>query len=323
MKFIELSIKTNTAGSEMLSGVLMGAGVTTFVIDDPNDLDEVMQNKEIPIDYVEDELLMRDRSVVTVKAYLAVNEQGLMQRDDIIAGTNQLKDEYASVFDIGTLEISQSEVDDSDWADNWKQFFHPLKIGKKFLIKPTWESCVPDGRHVLEIDPESSFGSGQHETTALCLEMLEELNLCGMTVLDMGCGSGILGIGCALLGAKKVLGVDIDKNAADIANKNAVINKVDGVFSAICGNVLANSETAKAVEANKYDIIAANIVADVLIAMADGFYRVANDGAVLICSGIIGQRKDEVVSALEKSGFTTEKVYIKNDWAAVKCIKTR
>lgn len=321
MKFIELAIKTNTAGSEMLSGVLMGAGVTTFVIDDPNDLDEVMQNKEIPIDYVEDELLTRDRSVVTVKAYLAVNEQGLMQRDDIVAGVEQLKADYAALFDIGTLDIRQSEVDDSDWADNWKQFFHPLKIGDKFLIKPTWESCDPDGRYVLEIDPESSFGSGQHETTALCLEVIEQLKLDGSTVLDMGCGSGILGIGCALLGAKKVLGVDIDKNAADIANKNARINNVSPAFSAICGNVLTNSETVKAVEENKYDLIAANIVADVLIAMADGFYRVANDGAVLVCSGIIGQRKDEVVSALEKSGFEVEKVYLKNDWAAVKCIK--
>ncbi len=321
MKFIELCITTNTAGSEMLSGVLMGAGVDCFIIDDPNDLDLVMQNKEIPIDYVEDSLLQKDRSVVTVKAYLAINEQGLMQRDRIIAGTQQLKADFAGALDLGSLDIAMGEVDDADWADNWKQFFHPLEIGNKFLVKPTWEPSDIKDRIVIEIDPESSFGSGQHETTALCLEMLESYDMSGKSVLDMGCGSGILGIGCAKLGAKSVLGVDIDRNAADIANKNAVVNHCEGVMTAICGNILTMQETYDKCCEQKYDFIAANIVADVLIAMAPFFKKVMNDGAVLVCSGIIAPRKDEVETALKNTGFVLDRVELKNDWEAIECHK--
>ncbi len=322
MKFIELCITTTTAGSEMLSGVLMGAGVDCFIISDPTDLDLIMQNKEIPVDYVEDSLLEADRSVVTVKAYLAVNEQGLMQRDRIVEGVENLKKEYGQVFDLGSLDITLSEVDDSDWADNWKAFFHPLDIGERFKVKPTWEECQSDGRIIIEIDPESSFGSGQHETTALCLEMLESCVKGGENVLDMGCGSGILGIGCAKLGAKKILGVDIDRNASDIANKNALLNRVDFAMNAICGNVLTSKETYDRVVGDApYDIIAANIVADVLKAMADMFMLSLKNGGILICSGIIGPRADEVEQALKETGFIIDEIKLKNDWAAIKCHK--
>ncbi len=322
MKFIELCITTTTAGSEMLSGVLMGSGVDCFIISDPTDLDLIMQNKEIPVDYVEDSLLEADRSIVTVKAYLAVNEQGLMQRDRIVEGVENLKKEFGQVFDLGSLDIALSEVDDADWADNWKAFFHPIDIGKRFKVKPTWEECDDDGRIIIEIDPESSFGSGQHETTALCLEMLESCVKGGESVLDMGCGSGILGIGCAKLGAAKILGVDIDRNAADIANKNALLNRVDGVMTAICGNVLTSKETYDRVVGDApYDIIAANIVADVLKAMADMFMLSLKNGGILICSGIIGPRADEVEQALKETGFIIDEIKLKNDWAAIKCHK--
>lgn len=322
MKFIELCITTTTAGSEMLSGVLMGAGVDCFIISDPSDLDLIMENKEIPVDYVEDSLLEADHSIVTVKSYLAINEQGLMQRDRIVEGVMGLKNEFGNVFDLGSLDIAMSEVDDSDWADNWKAFFHPMDIGKRFKVKPTWEECENDGRIIIEIDPESSFGSGQHETTALCLEMLESCVTGGENILDMGCGSGILGIGCAKLGAQKILGVDIDRNASDIANKNAVVNGVQNAMTAICGNVLTSKETYDTVmAASPYDIIAANIVADVLKAMADMFMLSLKSGGILICSGIIGPRADEVEQALKDTGFIIDEIMLKNDWAAIKCHK--
>lgn len=319
MIFNELIINTNSLGYEMISGILLEAGVSCFAVEDRADLDEILGNKSIPIDYVEDNLLADSGGLVKVKVYLADNEQGKLAIDEVEAGINLLKIE--SEFDLGSLEIIKNKVDDNDWADNWKEYFHPLLIGERFIIKPSWENCDADGRLVLEIDPESSFGTGQHETTALCLEMLEKINIKDKTVLDMGCGSGILGIGAALMGAKSILCVDIDKNATDIAAKNAVVNKLDdGKLAVLCGNVLEDKAAYDKVHSGKYDIILANIVADIIRGMAPIFADVLNKDGMLICSGIIAPKKDIVIASLEENGFIIAEVAEKNDWVAVKCI---
>lgn len=319
MIFNELIIHTNSLGSEMVSGVLLAAGVACYTIEDRADLDEILGDKSIPVDYVEDNLLTDNSGVVKVKVYLADNEQGRLTMDEIKTGIDRLKKECE--FDIGSLDIEMNKVDDNDWADNWKEFFHPLPIGNRFIVKPSWEDCDPGDRIVLEIDPESSFGTGQHETTALCLEMLETLDVQGKNVLDMGCGSGILGIGAALLGAEKVLCVDIDKNATDIAAKNAVVNHLEeGKLSVLCGNILEDKAACDRVCAEKYDIILANIVADVISGMAPVFASVLEKGGALICSGIIAPKKDAVIASLEANGFSISEIAEKNDWVALKCI---
>ena len=316
----ELTIHTNTAGSEIISGVLMNAGVSCFVTEDFGDLQDVIEQKSIPFDYIEDDLLV-DPGEVRVKVYLTPDEQGSIQAEEIVQGVKKLKAE--GEFDLGTLEITFAEVNEDDWANNWKEFFHPLKIGEKFAVKPTWEPYEPDGRVVLEIDPASSFGTGRHETTSLCLEELENEPLAGASLLDMGCGSGILGIGAALLGASDVVCVDIEEAAARAASENAVVNHLPaGVLKAYCGNVLDDEKLRREViRVNKYDFIAANIVADVILEMLPLFWECLRSGGVMVLSGILSTRREDVLEALAAKGFTIRTSRERNDWAVIVCEK--
>ena len=210
MKFHDIKIRTNTLGSEAISDMLLINGITSFSVSDPNDFAEIVEERSVPFDYYEDDLLPDDRSVAYVDVYIAYTEQGESQMQAVADGIAALK---AENLPFGSLEYTVYETDDKDWENNWKQFFHPINIGNSFVIKPSWEDCTPDGRKVLEIDPESSFGTGRHETTRLCLELLEKTDCNDADVLDMGCGSGILGIGAYLLGAKSITAVDIDESA--------------------------------------------------------------------------------------------------------------
>jgi ribosomal protein L11 methyltransferase len=318
MKFHKITVHASSLGVEFIQGVLMGAEAECFEIIDPTDLQELLDTQYVPFDYVDDALLETKDDEPMVRVYLADNSQGREKMELILEGIEALRNE--TEFDLGSLKTEISETDDSEWADNWKEFFHPLPIGNSFVVKPTWEDWKGEDRIVLEIDPESSFGSGQHETTSLCLEALEDISLEGVSVLDMGCGSGILGIGALLLGAKDVLAVDIDKNAVDIAVKNANLNKVEN-FEGLCGNTLADQGVYEKVTSKKYGVILANIVADVIIAMAPTFKKVLEDDGILICSGIISPRKGEVLTALAENGFALTGIGEKNDWVAITCTK--
>ena len=319
MKFHKITVHASSLGVEFIQGVLMGAEAECFeIIIDPTDLQELLDTQYVPFDYVDDALLETKGDEPKVRVYLADNSQGREKMAIILEGIEALRNE--TEFDLGSLKTEISETDDSEWADNWKEFFHPLPIGNSFVVKPTWEDWEGEDRIVLEIDPESSFGSGQHETTSLCLEALEDISLEGVSVLDMGCGSGILGIGALLLGAKDVLAVDIDKNAVDIAVKNANLNKVEN-FEGLCGNTLSDEAVYNKVTSKKYGVILANIVADVIIAMAPTFKKVLADDGILICSGIISPRKGEVLTALAENGFALTGIGEKNDWVAITCTK--
>ena len=318
MKFHKITVHASSLGVEFIQGVLMGAEAECFEIIDPTDLQELLDTQYVPFDYVDDALLETKDDEPMVRVYLADNSQGREKMEFILEGIEALRNE--TEFDLGSLKTEISETDDSEWADNWKEFFHPLPIGNSFVVKPTWEDWEGEDRIVLEIDPESSFGSGQHETTSLCLEALEDISLEGVSVLDMGCGSGILGIGALLLGAKDVLAVDIDKNAVDIAVKNANLNKVEN-FEGLCGNILADQSVYEKVTSKKYGVILANIVADVIIAMAPTFKKVLEDDGILICSGIISPRKGEVLTSLAENGFALTGIGEKNDWVAITCTK--
>ncbi len=317
MKYTELCVYTNTLGAEIVGAIIDGAGISCFSIEDPNDLEELLENKTVPFDYIEDGLLTRTNGETVVKVYIACDEQGAAQHAKIIDGIALL--EKDGIY--GRLYVEEQSVEDTDWADGWKQYFHPLKIGNRFIVKPTWEECDPEGREVLEIDPASSFGTGQHETTALCLRALEQLSVEGTTVLDMGCGSGILGIGAARLGAKDITLVDIDSVATRIAEENLGINGVTSICRVLCGNVLTDSAFENDVFDREYDIILANIVADIIKGMAGMFFRSLKSGGTLVCSGIIGGRRAEVEQVLKDAGFVYESTDEENDWVAIKCTK--
>ncbi len=318
MIFDELTIHTTTAGSEVVSGVLFNEGITCFSVDDPQDLADLLENQYVPVDYVEDGLLRTDGDVL-VRVYLAQNEQGQIQKEGILAGIEKLK---ADNYDwMGSLEVEFSVSDEKDWENNWKQYFHPLPIGEKFLVVPSWEKAEDENRVVIEIDPASSFGTGRHETTYLCLEALEKLSPENKNILDMGCGSGILGIGGALLGANHIDGVDIDMVAARIAEENAEKNNVKDKMDVFCGNVLSDKAFWDKFANKKYEIILANIVADIISDMLPLFDSCLTQEGRLVCSGIISPRKEFVLDALERNNFEVEELKEKNDWVAIICKK--
>lgn len=322
MVYDELTIHTTTAGSEVVSGVLFNEGITCFSVTDPRDLADLIENGGVPVDYVESGLL-DGQSDVTVRVYLARNEQGAIQKTGIIAGVKRLKAENGNAEWLGSLDITVSESDDKDWENNWKQYFHPLSIGEKFLICPSWEKVPGEGMTVIEIDPACSFGTGRHETTALCLEELEKQDIAGKDVLDMGCGSGILGIAALKLGAKHVDAVDIDMVATRIAGENAEKNGIpEGLMDIYCGNILTDGTLCESLAQNRYSLILANIVADIISDMLPFFARCLDAQGHMICSGIISPRRDFVVDALGKAGFVIESIREKNEWVAIVCRKS-
>ena len=218
----------------------------------------------------------------------------------------------------GRLAVDLANVREEDWANNWKQYFKPLTVGEKLVIKPSWEDYEQkDGRTILEIDPASSFGTGQHNTTQLCLELIEKNLRKGDRLLDLGCGSGILSIASILLGAKEITAVDISQNSVETAKENAAKNHIAvEKYTAYCGDIISENSLVEKIGGG-FDLIAANIVADVLIAMSPIFERFVKKGGTLILSGIITERADEVIEAVKSKGYTMLELREKDGWAAV------
>lgn len=316
MNWIETQIITASAGVDALCAMLTDLGIKGFSIADPADFQEFLQNKEGKWDYIDQDLLGMAQGDTTVTVYLPDNAQGAEQLVALRAMLAQIhaRDD-AQLF--GTLELTLKNVREEDWANNWKQYFKPFTVGERLLIKPSWETCEnPRNRAVLEIDPASSFGTGQHHTTRLCLELLEQLMHPGDRVLDLGCGSGILSIGALLLGASGATAVDIEENAAATATENARKNHIDPtLYRVFCGNVLEDEALCREI-GDGYDLICANIVADVLIAMKQLFRQFLRPEGTLIVSGIIMERRDEVLDQLKNAGFTLLEVREKEGWAA-------
>ena len=316
MNWIELDIFTTTNGIEPITGNLLNLGINGFVIKDPGDFKEFLENKESNWDYIDDDLMGLSDCETTVTVYLPENSQGLDNLNAIKGILKTLKDnDFEGSF--GRLEYELKNVREEDWANNWKQYFKPLCIGDKILVKPSWESVEPnEKRTVLEIDPASSFGTGQHNTTQLCLELLEKYIKPRDSLLDLGCGSGILSIGAILLGAEKACAVDIDENSVKIAAENAKKNNIaKEKYTALCGNIISDIGLREQI-GNGFDVVCANIVADVLVAMSPLFEDFLKDKGILVVSGIIDSRKDEVLNVIKERGFELLETSEKEDWAA-------
>lgn len=316
MDWFEVKIKTETPAVDALCAMLTDHGVKGFAIEDKESFQEFLNDKDGKWDYIDDDLMGLADCDTTVTFYLPKDAQGMEQLSGVEGLLAQLKaGEDAALF--GSLELSRGDVNEEDWANNWKQYFKPMNIGKKLMIKPSWEE-VPEGndRLILEIDPASSFGSGQHHTTQLCLELTEGILEKGDHVLDLGCGSGILSIGAMLLGAEDAVAVDIVDNSVRTAAENAEKNGIPSEkYTAYCGDVISDAALCEKIGSG-YDVICANIVADVLIAMSDLFGKFLKPKGYLIVSGIILERADEVLDVLEKAGFKKLAVKEKEGWAA-------
>lgn len=316
MEWAEINIYTTTAGIDSVTGILMDLGITGFVIKDAQDFEDFLENKTGNWDYIDDDLMGLKNCETTVTVYIRSDAEGAELFAAVKSALAALKSRDADGA-YGRLEYDMSNIREEDWANNWKQYFKPITIGEKLLIKPSWEAVDPaEKRKILEIDPASSFGTGQHNTTRLCLELIEENLAQGEKLLDLGCGSGILSIGALLLGAESACAVDIDDNSVRIAAENALKNGISPErYTALCGDITSDEKLREKIGGG-YDIVCANIVADVLIAMSGFFAGFLKDKGKLIVSGIIDARREEVLSTISSCGFELVKSANSEDWNA-------
>lgn len=313
MNWTEVVITTNTAGIEPITGLLLNLGITGVQIENPEDFNEFLEGTELYWDYVDESLMHLKEGDTRMIVYIPENVQGAEMLSALKQSLSALEGEY------GSLNISLKNVCEEDWENNWKKFFKPFNVGKSILIKPTWEKTEnPENRKILEIDPGSSFGTGTHETTKLCLEALETIIKPEDTILDLGCGSGILSIGAYLLGARDLTMVDIDLNSVRVAKENLLQNKIpEDIFVAHCGNIITDDKLRSALALRKHNVVVANIVADVLKAMSGFFADFLSDDGTLIISGIISERCDEVVDTVLENGFKVVNSYEEGEWSCV------
>jgi len=325
MNWIEASIYTTTNGIEIINGALLKLGINDAVIEDASVFQDFLDNETLNWDYYDEGLAKMKDCESCIKIYLADNEQGNEKLKEVNRIIDNFKKDDTEI-DFGRLDIILKNLDDQDWANNWKQFFKPFIVSDKIIIKPTWEEYneSTEGKIVLEIDPGMSFGTGQHFTTRLCIEQIEKYLTQGMEVLDMGCGSGILSIAAILLGAKSSVGIDIDENAIRIAKENAAINNIfDNKFTVYCGNVTDDKKLQDAIGYDKYDMIAVNIIADIIIGMSSNFPKFLKKGGVIVASGIIKKYLQNVIDNFESLGFEIIEINEKEDWVSVTAIKNR
>ena len=320
MNYKEMTIYTNSDNIEMLEAELLALGITGLTINDPKDFNDFLNKTQTYWDYVDEKLMSRQNQTPNIALYLPCNNQGEELHKKIISLLEELKN---SEIDFGSLEVSVNEVKEEDWENNWKQYFKPIEIGEKFVVKPLWEDYDNiENRKIINIDPGMSFGTGQHETTRLCLEKIEKLVKENDEVLDLGVGSGILSIAALLMGARSVKAVDIDENCVKISRENVLVNDFDdSSFTALLGNIISDKDLYDEISKKKYDFIAANIVAEVLIKMAPLFINLLKDDGRILLSGIIVDRKEEVIKAFEKENLKILEVSTLGDWVSVLLMK--
>lgn len=320
MDWIKVTIYTSAEGIEGVTGRLYQLGITGLEIEDEQDFLEFLENNKQYWDYVDEDLMKQKHTETKVSCYVSNDMNGnelLIAIRDSMKEMKDLDDDNS----YGRLEVEIENTSTEDWANNWKKYFHPMEVGEKILIKPEWEELTePTDRLVFNINPGMSFGTGSHYTTQLCIEALEKYIKPGIKMLDLGCGSGILSILSLILGAKEAVAVDIDPNAVDTAYENAQMNNIGREhYKVLSGNVVTDKEIQDIISQDKYEVVAANIVADVIIGLAPKAREYMKEGGVFITSGIIEGRQDEVKEALEENGFEIVDIRNRKDWYSIIC----
>lgn len=318
MEWIEVFVSVSPMGLEPIEGVLYQCGLTGLMIHDERDFQEFLENPERDWDYVADELVEEKEGQTTgITFFLRDNLYGREQLIQIKDALQNVKKQEQEI-DLGSLEITMKNIAEEDWANNWKKYFKPFPVGERLLVQPSWEDTPETDRVILKIDPGHIFGTGTHETTQLCMELIEKYTQDKDMVLDIGCGSGILSIASLLLGAGEADAVDIDPNAIEIAYENSDRNHIDrSTYHVAAGNILEDEELHTKYSGKTYRLVVANIVADVIIALTKKVPDYIQDGGTFLCSGIITERKDDVLAALKNGGFRVLDILEKGSWVAI------
>ncbi len=316
MKWTKVTIETTTEATDMLSYLLDEYGVEGIEVEDKIPLSED-DRKAMFIDILPE--LPPDDGVAYISCYI----DGKTDLTGLCGYIREQMKEISEYMNVGSGRISISETEDKDWINNWKEFFHPFRLEENIVIQPTWteEAEQRDGDIVIHIDPGTAFGTGSHETTKLCISNLKRyIRSDGTTeVLDAGCGSGILSIVALKLGAKRVYGIDIDELAVTASRDNLLLNDIDpGRFTIVKGDVIGDAEFAKRVaQIGQYDIVVANILADVIIPLSGVIRPFLKEEGVFITSGIIDSKEDAVKEALVHNGFEIMDVTRMGEWVSI------
>ena len=320
MNWLELHIDTTHAGLDTVTAMLSALDIDGVIIDDETDFQDFLENNHQYWDYVDEDLekAMAGKSRITF--YLLANDTGYGKLGEVRVALQKLKE---SRDDCGTLLLSMENIQDADWETSWKKYYKPLEIGDRLLVVPQWETEDPkvraSSRVPLILDPGLTFGTGSHATTRLCLTALEKAIQCGERVLDLGCGSGILSIAALRLGAAEATAVDIDDKCLTVAYDNAALNGIGkDTYTVKVGNVLTD-EAMRAELGGGYQIVLANIVADVIIGLAPMVRSMLAPGGLFLCSGIIDTRAEEVADKLRTAGLEIAETHSAEGWFAYTC----
>lgn len=322
MHWLELHIDTTHDGLDPVTALLSSLGIDNVMIDDEEEFRSFLEETRPHWDYVDEALEREMRGKSRVTFYLLAGDAGLAKLAEVRIALQELKE---SRSDCGTLLLTLENVQDADWETSWKQYYKPLPIGERLLVVPQWEAETPEVqaasacRVPLILDPGLTFGTGSHATTRLCLTALERRIQGGERVLDLGCGSGILSIAALRLGAVSAKAVDIDDKCLTVAYENAALNGIGkDRYTVLVGDVLSNGALRETLGGG-YDVVVANIVADVIIGLAPMVRQFLKPGGLFLCSGIIDTRAEEVADALRQNGWEIETTRSGEGWYSYAC----
>ena len=323
MNWLELHIDTTHAGLEPVETLLSSLGIDGVVIDDETEFQDFLENNHQYWDYVDEDLEKEMQGKSRVTFYLQADEEGFAKMGEVRIALENLK---KTAQGCGTLLMTMDSLQDADWENNWKQYYKPMEIGERLLVIPQWEQEDPKVRKALEggrvpliLEPGLTFGTGSHATTRLCLTALERHIHGGEKVLDLGCGSGILSIAALKLGAASALAVDIDDKCLDVAYENAAMNGIGrDTYTVKVGDILSD-EALRAEIGGGYDVVLANIVADVIIGLGPMVRSLLRENGVFLCSGIIDTRAEEVADKLRQAGLEILDTRSSEGWYAYTC----
>ena len=318
MKWNKFTVKTTTQATDLISGVLVENGIDGVEIEDNIPLSEE-DKKKMFIDFLPE--LPEDEGIAYLSFYMEELSQEEEQKkiSDILEGIEELKD----FVDIGECSIVKGETQDTDWINNWKQYFKSFEVDN-IVIKPTWEEMKPEyeDKMVIQIDPGIAFGTGLHETPQLCIRQLQKHIKPHTKILDVGCGSGILSVIALKLGAEQAVGLDVDENAITAARENLEVNHIpQEKFRILTGNILEDISISEEIGYECYDIIVANILADVLKPLTSIIPDHLKKGGIYITSGIIDSKEQEMIEAISaRPELEIIEITRKNDWVSITAV---
>ncbi|MCH4007068.1 MAG: 50S ribosomal protein L11 methyltransferase [Eubacterium sp.] len=317
MRYIEVSCETSETGIELLTAALDAAGISDTEVSDPRDVEEIMDKKEsYEWDYIEESVVHKMEEAPRVSSYFPEGDEGRQQADKMKEVLQRVAEDvksgmYGPDVDLGSMKITEQIRDDADWKDKWKAYFKPFHVSEHLVVCPSWEKYDPqEGEKIITIDPGMAFGTGTHETTSMCLALLEKYLKKGTKVLDAGTGSGILSIAAALLGAGEVLGVDVDRDAVRVAQENIAINHCENIARAEFGDLTKGVDY-------EADLIVGNLMAELICMLAEGIAAHLHKDGVFIASGILTEKEDMVEKAVTEAGLDLIEKQEKGEWSAM------